>query len=189
MWFINHLSTWQKEIRTALTQLIEKAGKKGYHSVTNVISHVFELDTDAYLNKASGILDILIHVPLYHAESEHELWKRAEIPSILPLNEMGSEVLDNYHTVYDIERTGEYVATNGEATFPVKQSALDECQKMGKNYYCLYLLRRRYSVRDSCEVALFMNELESVGKLCKITVRTIPETAVAISNRDFITRK
>ena len=29
-----------------------------------------------------------------------------------------------------------------------------------------------------------MNELESVGKLCKITVRTIPETAVAISNRD-----
>ena len=55
---------------------------------------------------------------------------------------------------------------------------------MGTNYYCLYLFRHRYSIRDSCEVALFLNELELVGQLCKITVRTNPEIAVAIINRD-----
>ena len=93
-------------MRTALTELIEKAGRKGHHSVTNMISHVFELETDTYLNKESGILYILIRVPLYRAESEHELWKRAEIPSILPLNNTVSETLDNHHTVYDIEKDG-----------------------------------------------------------------------------------
>lgn len=107
-----------------------------------MISHIFELDTDAYINKDSGILDISIHVPPYHSESEYELWKRAEIPSILPLNDTSSETLNNHHTVYDIERTGEYVATNGEPTFPIRQSALDDCKYTGNNYYCLYLLRR-----------------------------------------------
>ena len=141
-----------------------------------MISHIFELDTNAYLNKDSGILDILIHVLLYHWESEDELWKRAEIPSIQPLNDTGSKTLDINHTLYDIERTVEYVATNGEATFPFK--------RMGNNYYCLYLLRRRYCILDSCEVALFQNEVESINQLYKITVRTIPETAVAISNQD-----
>ena len=104
--------------------------------------------------------------------------------SIQPLNNTGSETLDNHHTVYDIEIAGEFVATNGEATFPAQQSSLDDCKKMGSNYYCLYLLRRRYSIRDSFEVALFLNEWELIRQLCKITVRTIPETAVAISNRN-----
>ena len=38
-------------MHVALSQLIEKATQRGYQSVTDIITHIFELDVDVYLNK------------------------------------------------------------------------------------------------------------------------------------------
>lgn len=129
-------------------------------------------------------MDILNHVQLHYAETEHELWKRADLPFILPINNEEPSRLGQHQTVYDIVKTGEFVATNGDATFPVSQDVLNEFKQVAGKYYYLYLLRRKSTLPDSCEVALFLNELELIDKLCQITVRTILETALAVSNRE-----
>ena len=151
-----------------------------------MITHVFELSADLFFHKNTGILDVLVHILLYDRDSEHELWRRTKLPCLLPINKTGATVVSTQHTVYDIERGFDFVASNGQAAFPVSQSSLDDNQKMGRDFYCLYLLHRRHSIHDDCEVALYLNELNSINRLCRITVKTIPETAIAISNRETL---
>lgn len=50
---------------------------------------------------------------------------------------------------------------------------------------CWNMVPYRY-IRDSCEVGLFLNDLDGLSKLCQITIKTIPEKTIMLNNRESL---
>ena len=59
-------------------------------------------------------------------------------------------------SVYDIGATNEVVAQDNEkSTSSFLKDELNNCNTIGRNFFCRKLVKRRSSIYDSCELALF----------------------------------
>ena len=95
-------------------------------------------------------------------------------------------MIGNARAVYDIPTDGKLVASNHDVSFSTERIDLADCWKIGDNYFCLSLIRRKHDMTDSCEVALYLNQLENIRELCNIRIKAIPEMAIALNNREAL---
>ena len=181
-----------ESLQTALANLTNVAQAKGYNAISTVLPHIFELPSSLYVHRGRQIVDIIVHVPLVALASKRLLYKRTDIPYILPLkiNEVDPELKhrDQEHAVWTIKQTGNFVATNKDSsiTYELSKDSLDSCTRISDNWYCRHLIRRRDNFQNSCEVALYHSQMSNIHELCEVELSTIPETAVSIDNRHTI---
>ena len=83
-----------ESLQTALENLTNVAQTKGYNAISTVLPHIFELPSSMYVHRGRQIVDIVVHVPLVALASKRLLYKRTDIPSILPfkINEVDPEL-------------------------------------------------------------------------------------------------
>lgn len=181
-----------ESLQIALANLTDVAQAKGYNAISTVLPHIFELPSSLYVHLGRHIVDIIVHVPLVALASKRILYKRTDIPFILPfkINEVDPELKhrDQEHAVWSIKQTGNFVGTNkaSSISYELPKDALDTCTKINDNWYCRHLIRRRDSIQNSCEVALYHSQMKDIHQLCEVELLTVPETAVSIDNRRTI---
>ena len=181
-----------ESLQTALTNLTNVAQAKGYNAISTVLPHIFELPSSMYVHRGRQIVDLIVHIPLVALASKRLLYKRTDIPFILPfkINEVDPELKhrDQEHAVWTIKQTGNFVATNTESSisYELSKDALDSCTRINDKWYCRHLIRRRDNFQNSCEVALYHSQMQDIHELCEVELSTIPETAVSIDNRRTI---
>ena len=179
-------------LKNALSSMADVAKENGSNAISTVLPHIFELEASMYVHANREIVDIIVHVPLVALSSKRLLYKRSHIPYILPLNleqvKPQLSIYDQQHAVWSIKQGSNYIAANEENTvvYELSKDDLDDCVKIGNNHYCRHLIRRRDSVQNSCEVALYKSRMKGINNLCEIEFFTIPETAVSISNRETL---
>ena len=119
---------------------------------------------------------------LYEKALKAKLWQSKNKPSPL-LQVLAKETEDHVtHTVCNIGLTNDIVAEDSEkSTSSFPKTDLDECIKLSEDYYCRKIIRRRSTIFDSCELAVFHNATDKIKQLCQISVMNIVETAVPIT--------
>lgn len=161
-----------ESLQTALVNLTNVAQAKGYNAISTVLPHIFELPSSMYVHRGRQIVDIIVHVPLVALASKRLLYKRTDIPFILPfkINEVDPELKhrDQEHAVWTIKQTGNFVATNKESSisYELSKDALDSCTRISDKWYCRHLIRRRDNFQNSCEVALYHSQMQNIHELC-----------------------
>lgn len=182
------------QLHDALVSLTHKAEAKGYNAISTILPHVFELQTSMYVHEDKHHIDIITHVPLVMLHTERFLWKRTDIPYILPFDvedmENGDEMVQRgqINTVWNIEHSGNLIAADESKriAYELPRDVLEGCLKIGDDYFCRHIVIRKDSVRDSCDVALFRSQMEDIHELCSVILMTIPETAISLTNRETI---
>ena len=171
-------------LRNALTSIANQAMTHGYSTLAQVVLHLFELPVSIYRTKNGQTLDIFVHVPLYEVALQATLWKREQIPFPLPdvLSKEGEDHVT--HTVWNIAPTREIVAEDGEkSTTSFPEDDLEDCIRLGEDYYCRKMIRRRSTIFDSCELAVFHHSTDKIKSLCQLSLLNIVETAIPITTR------
>ena len=171
-------------IRDALTSIANQAITHGYSTLAQVVLHLFELPVSIYRTKNGRILDIFVHVPLYEVALRATLWKREQIPFPLPdvLSKEGEDHVT--HTVWNIAPTNEIAAEDEEkSTTSFPDDDLQDCIRLGEDYYCRKMIRRRSTIFDSCELAVFHHSTDKIKSLCQLSLLNIVETAIPITTR------
>lgn len=205
--FVSHINTMSQGLYTApggklspllvdpgslqisLANMTNIAQAKGYNAISTVLPHIFELESSLYVHEGRQIVDIIVHVPLVTLSSRNILYKRTEIPFILPFSidkvDLELQQQDQEHAVWSIKQTGNYGTTNkaSSSSYELPKEALDECTKINDNWYCRHLIRRMDNIQNSCEVALYHSQMTNIHLLCEVELLTIPEAAISIANR------
>lgn len=105
-----------ESLQIALANLTDVAQAKGYNAISTVLPHIFELPCSLYVHAGRQVVDIIVHVPLVVLASKRILYKRTDIPFILPfkINDVDPELKhrEQEHAVWSIKQTGNFVATN-----------------------------------------------------------------------------
>ena len=128
-----------ESLQTALANLTDAAQAKGYNAISTVLPHIFELPSSLYIHAGRQTVDIIVHVPLVALASKRILYKRTDIPFILPfkINDVDPELQhrDQEHTVWSIKQTGNFVATNkaSSISYELPKEALATCTKINDN--------------------------------------------------------
>ena len=171
-------------MRDALTSVANQAITHGYSTLAQVVLHLFELPVSIYRTKNGQTLDIFVHVPLYEVALRATLWKREQIPFPLPdvLTKEGEDHVT--HTVWNIASTNEIVAEDEEkSTTSFPNDDLQDCIRLGEDYYCRKMIRRRSTIFDSCELAVFHHSTDKIKTLCQLSLLNMVETAIPITTR------
>lgn len=175
-------------LQTSLTNLTNIAQAKGYNAISTVLPHIFELESSLYVHRNRQIVDVIVRIPLVTLSSRRFLYKRTEIPFILPFGiekvDPALQRQDQEHAVWSTKQTGNYAATNkgSSISYELLKETLDECTKINDNWYCRHLIRRRDNIQNSCEVALYHSHMSNTDLLCEVELLTIPETDISIDN-------
>ena len=181
--------TGMKESMREMTRI---AQGKGYDAVATILPHVFELQSSLYVHRDRNMIDTIVHVPLVATSSRRIIYRRSNIPYILPIGvkQLSEEARrgDKEHAVWAIRETDNYVITNRERSisYELNERDLEDCLHIADTYFCRHLIRRKDSVINSCEIALFHAQTKQINRLCEITLQTIPETAISVNNRQNI---
>ena len=88
------------------------------------------------------------------------------------------------HTFCSIAPTNEIVAEDEEkSTTSFPNDDLQDCIKLGEDVYCRKMIRRRSTIFDSCELAVFHHATDKIKSLCQLSLLNIVETAIPITTR------
>lgn len=171
-------------MRNALTDIANQAITHGYSTLARVVLHLFELSVSIYRTQDGQALDVFVYVPLYEVALRATIWKREQIPFSLP-RALSKEVEDPLiHTVWNIVNTNEVVVEDDEkSTTSSPRIDLDDCIKLGEDYYCNKMIRRRSTIFYSCELVVFHHATDSIKNLCQLSLLNIVETAIPITTR------
>ena len=60
-------------MRDALSDLVSQAMARGYSSITNIISHLFEFPTSLYKVPQTVKIELITHLPMYLQGERHQL--------------------------------------------------------------------------------------------------------------------
>ena len=133
-----------ESLQTALANMTNVAQAKGYNAISTVLPHIFELPSSLYVHAGRQTVDSIVHVPLVALASRRILYKRTDIPFILPfnINDVDPELQhrDQEHAVWSIKQTENYVATNkaSSISYELPKEAVYTCTKINDNWYCRY---------------------------------------------------
>ena len=179
-------------MKDAMRNLTSEAQRKGYDAVISILPHIFELQSSLYVHRSRDVIDTIVHIPLVATSSRRILYRRANIPYILPIgiDKLNEEAKrgGKEHAVWAIRETNNYVVTNKDRSisYELKERDLEDCLQISDTFFCRHLIRRRDSTTSSCEIALFHSQTKAINRLCEITLQTIAETAISVNNRQTI---
>ena len=134
-----------ESLQTALANMTNVAQAKGYNAISTVLPHIFELPSSLYVHAGRQTVDSIVHVPLVALASRRILYKRTDIPFILPfnMNDVDPELQhrDQEHAVWSIKQTGNYVATNKASSISYELKGISFCMQ-----YCALQNNRTFAI-------------------------------------------
>lgn len=63
---------------------------------------------------------------------------------------------------------------------------VDECLQYGQFRFCPHMVKRKSTIMDSCEVAIFRNQLEKGHEFCHIKFMEMHENAIQLNLYEFL---
>lgn len=83
-----------ESLQIALANLTDVAQAKGYNAISTVLPYIFELSSSLYVHAGRQVVEIVVHVPLVALASKRILYKRTDIPFVLPfkINDVDPEL-------------------------------------------------------------------------------------------------
>lgn len=171
-------------MRHASTDIANQAIAYGYSTLARVVLHLLELPASIYRTKDGTTLDVFVHVTLYEVTLKATIWKREQISFPLP-RVLSKEYEDHVaHTFWNIADTNEVVSeVDKKNTTAFPKSDLNDCIRVGEDYYCKKMIRRRSTIFNSCELAVFHHVTEKIKNLCQLSLLNIVETAFPVTTR------
>lgn len=86
--------------------------------------------------------------------------------------------------MWNIADTNKVVAEDDEkSTTSFPRSDLEDCIILGEDFYCKKMIRRRSTIFDSCELAVFHHSTDKIKSLCQLSLLNIVETTILITTR------
>ena len=115
-----------------------------------MVPHLYELPSSLYVHSDGKKFDVITHIPLALENTRRNIYRRLDIPFILPSTPEDKDVANSRMT-WRIPATTNYVVAdeNFQVVYEVTQRTIEECLNIGGDRYCKQIIRSRDGVHNS----------------------------------------
>ena len=162
----------RQKLSVALNTLNGKAVRDGYKIQTMHPDDLSSLPTSFLVDTRNEVIHLITHIPLFSPGNQMTFLRYIDAPLLLPSNVSDSPL----YLEFNPRNPYLAVTTDGTIYQEMTENDLDSCHQKGQEY-CCPLLGRFKRARQSCLLALYGNDPESIKRNCPLTVSR-PNTKV-----------
>ena len=115
----------------ALEAISKAALAQGYHPLTTILLHVFELPCSIYVHEDMNYMDSITHIPIAKAHTRREIFERLPLPFIIRTNRNKAD-----RKTWGVKITTDYVITDKDhsSAYSMNKGDLETCLQIGGAY-------------------------------------------------------
>ena len=173
--------TKQESLQRALSQLREYALQHNYILGISSLQDIYNCEISQIWtnNQSHGILSLVLHVPIIRLDSQLKFYEIVNIPVAI------SEESD-YMFLPNPKHS--YLAVNSDETRYkiLTKDEFDSCNKFGKTFFCPNSNIYNRKILNTCEVALYRNNVEAIKSTCTFLVKPKADHSTQLSANKFL---
>ena len=170
--------TKQESLQQALTELREYSLTKNYVLAIDQLQDIYNCEV-SMLAFENTTIALVVHIPIMRLDSQLKLFEIIPVPV-----SMGHS--SNY--LYSPSPTYKYLAVNSdESRYKLlTKEDFETCNNFGSVYFCKNQNVFDRQVMESCEVALYRNEIAVIKEKCTFLVKPQKDYAVQLAPNKFL---